>query len=88
MAKILLSKANEFPNVLAEMDKSLYPSGWSGSLSSTLSLRIPFLEELVDHDHAIVGEWARKSLDSLLQAIDRERKREEKENKDRFEAFE
>lgn len=84
----LFEKAPSLDKILDELEESIRPSGWSGSLADILQERVVLFESLFFHENSQISAWARKCHDHLKESIRNQRETEEKRNRERNESFE
>ncbi|WP_415717009.1 hypothetical protein [Maridesulfovibrio sp.] len=89
LATNLINISDKSPQILDSLIIPYFPNScFSNNLSTIMSSRIPFFENLQDHKHQCVKSWAEKHLKELKVRIEEEKISEEKREKARHETFE
>lgn len=84
----ILREAPQPIDIFSVILSRVRPSGWSGSLATILSNRLPLIELLQDDADPAVASAAKKAAAALGVEIDNIRKREAERDRDRDERFE
>lgn len=74
--------------VLSQLENEIYPMSWSGSRADAMAKRFTLFIKLSEHPNSEIRDWAIIQHQKLQHAIQAERERELKENRERFERFE
>ncbi|EAQ7257339.1 hypothetical protein GFP93_22140 [Salmonella enterica] len=87
-AMVLLEAAPDSKAVLESFAKTAVPSSWSGSLVNTMQPRVDAIGNLTNHERTDISEAAQKVYLELIDLINREKIREQREDKEREQRFE
>ncbi|VAW32229.1 hypothetical protein MNBD_CHLOROFLEXI01-4243 [hydrothermal vent metagenome] len=84
----IFKKSPNLQTVLSQLEKEIYPMGWTGSRADIMAKRFALFTDLQEHPNSEVRDWAVVQHQKLELAVKVEREHELKENRERFERFE
>ncbi|CNI50768.1 hypothetical protein [Yersinia intermedia] len=84
----LLEASSEPRAVLESFAERITPSSWSGSRANVMQPRVEAIGQLVKHERADISEAARTVYEKLIDSVEREKEREQREDEEREQRFE
>lgn len=83
-----IDRLDDISPLLNSMSKSIWPTGWNGSLADILEKKQSLFEFLFEHENDEVSVWAKTQYKKLQQDIVSERERENERYNDENQTFE
>ncbi|MDX7649202.1 hypothetical protein, partial [Aeromonas caviae] len=88
LALRLLESSPDPAIVLEIFAESVTPSSWSGSRAKVMQSRAEAIRKLVEHDRADISSAAQTVSENLVQFIERQKEREQREDMEQEQRFE
>ncbi len=84
----IFKKAQDLAAILAQFERIIRPSFWSGSLAHILEKRSNLFKELFGHEVALIDSWAKQQFTYWQREVAKAGEYEKEEDRERNESFE